>query len=345
MATANCVTFGEVNHRMSVNHNAEIAQAMYDFAVALFPICRSITGEGTRRTLRMIREKLPGLVIHEAPSGTKCFDWTVPDEWNIDDAFVMDEDGRKVVDFQRHNLHVVSYSVPVDTTVSLEELQEHLHSSPAQPTAIPFLTSYYVRRWGFCLAHAEREKLRPGNYRVKIDSSLKPGVLNYGELILPGDEEKEILLSTYVCHPSMANNEVSGPVVTTALAEWLSWPTGAAVHVPDCLCAGDDRFHRVPEPKSCRNEEKYRRRIRRHLCGRRSRYSFLPSRRGNTLADRVATHVLRHHAPDCAYYSFLDRGSDERQYCSVGVDLPVVSVMRRQIRVYRTTTPRSTISR
>jgi len=305
---------------------------MHQLMACLFPICRSITGDGVRETLRILQGLIP-LKVFEVPSGTKVFDWTVPKEWNIRDAYVLDPKGRKIIDFKKNNLHVLGYAVPVDRSLPLSELQEHLHSLEHQPDAVPWVTSVYEERWGFCLAHRERTRLEEGTYRVCIDSELKQGSLTYGELIIPGNSTKEIFISTYICHPSMANNELSGPVVATMLAKWIAREprrfTYRIIFIPETI--GSIAY-------LSRNLQAMKRNIvagfNLTCVGDERAYSYLPSRNGSTLADKVALNTLRSKHPDFKQYSFLDRGSDERQYCSPGVDLPVVSLMRTKYREF-----------
>jgi len=307
---------------------------MYKLAQDLWPITRSITGEGVRETLVHIKQEIPELNIESVATGTRAFDWTVPKEWNITEAYIEDQNGNRVVDFCKNNLHVVGYSIPIDAWMTLDELNEHLHSLPKQINAIPYVTSYYKKQWGFCLTHEQRVKLPAGKYHAVIKSTLSDGELNYGEIILKGSEDKEILLSTYICHPSMGNNELSGPVVTTFLVKWL-------------MAIKNRRFtYRiifVPETiGSIVYLSKHIEYLKKNIIagyvvtciGDNNCYSYLPSRNGDTLSDNVAKHVLSHVDPEYKQYTWLNRGSDERQYCAPGVDLPIASIMRSKYGEY-----------
>lgn len=313
----------------------ETGRLMYNLAKELFPICRSITGNGVRKTLNIIKREIPELCIHEVESGTECFDWSIPLEWNISDAYVNDPDGNKIVDFKKNNLHVVGYSSSVDMVMTLDELKKHLYTSPMQPDAIPYVTSYYNRTWGFCITHNQYSKLKAGDYQVYINSSLENGSLTYGELIIPGKTKEEIFISTYICHPSLANNELSGPCVATYIAKWLSEQENHRYSY---------RIIFIPETiGSILYLSRHLHHLKKHViagfnvtcAGDERTYSYLPSRKGNTLADKVAVHVLKHIYPNFKRYSFVDRESDERQYCSPGVDLPLVSIMRSKYGTYQ----------
>jgi aminopeptidase-like protein len=309
-----------------------IEQEMYDWAVDLFPINRSLTGDGVRKTLNYIKDIIPEMNIFEVPSGTKCFDWIIPKEWNCDDGYIIDPDGNKICDFKNNNLHVVGYSTPIDKEINYEELVEHLYHIEDQPTAIPYITSYYSERWGFCLSFNAFQKLKKGTYKVKISSELKDGNLTYGEVKLKGESEKEIFLSTYVCHPSMANNELSGPVVTTALVNFVKLIKNRKysyriVFIPETIGSITYISRNIDEMKkniiagfniSCIGDDRS--------------YSYISTRYGNTLSDKVSKHILKN--IDYVEYSFLDRGSDERQYCSPGVDLPIATICRTKYGVY-----------
>lgn len=312
----------------------EVGRQMYRWAKDLFPIHRSLTGEGVRTTLHYLKDLMPGLTIHEASSGLEVFDWKVPEEWSLDEAYIEDEKGNRIVDVRDHTLHVVGYSVPVDRWLDREELETHLYSLPHLPDAIPYVTSYYSRKWGFCLPHTQRINLSEGRYHVVIKSELKNGVLNYADLLIPGESEKEIFFSTYICHPSMGNNELSGPVLATSLARHVSTLPNRKYSY---------RFAFLPETIGAitylsRNLKELKRNVEAGFMltcvGDNRNWSFLPSRKGNTKADRVAKRVLDKRKIEYKKYSFLTRGSDERQYCSPGVDLPFVSVMRSKYEEY-----------
>jgi aminopeptidase-like protein len=305
-----------------------VGNDIYKLCVELFPIDRSLTGNGTRKTLDILKRELPQLNIYEVLTGTKCFDWTIPREWNCKEAYIITPEGDRICDFSKNNLHLVGYSIPIKKTIPLEELNDYFHSLPELPEAIPYVTSYYKERWGFCISHNERKNLKDGEYKVVINSTLEDGSLTYGELLIPGKTKEEVFLSTYVCHPSMGNNELSGPTVTTHLAKYIQSLENRRYSY---------RIIFIPETiGSIMYLSKNLNEMKRNMVagfnvtcvGDNNSYSYLPSRNGGTLADKIALHVLKQSKDNFNDFSFLDRGSDERQYCSPGIDLPVCSVMR-----------------
>jgi aminopeptidase-like protein len=308
-------------------NSSETGQQIYLFVSELYPICRSITGNGLRETLRRIGEKIP-LQIHEVRSGTQVFDWTVPREWNIRDAYVKNSHGDRVLDFQRSNLHVVNYSVPVRMKLSLQSLKEHLHSLPGRPDWIPYRTSYYRENWGFCISQRQLESLAEDDYEVVIDSSLEDGSLTYGECVVPGETSDEILISSHCCHPSLCNDNLSGVAVATFLAQALA-------SMPRLYSY---RFLFIPGTIGSitwlsRNESVVPR-IKHGLVlacvGDRGTFSYKRTRRGDAEIDRAVLHLLSHSGEPYNVRDFSPYGYDERQYCSPGFNLPVGCLNRTQ---------------
>ena len=290
----------------------------------LFPVCRSITGDGFRTSLRRLSAIVP-IELHEVPSGTRVFDWTVPKEWNIRDAWIADDAGRRWVDFKMSNLHVVNYSVPVRTRLSLAELRPRLFTLPEQPDLIPYRTTYYQEDWGFCLSQRLLDQLPDGEYEVCIDSSLEPGHLTYGECVLPGAIEDEILISVHSCHPSLANDNLSGMVVGATLARELSGVprhhTVRVLFIPGTI--GSITWLALNDAAAMR----VRHGLVLSCLGDSGRPTYKRSRRGDALVDRAATHVLQMSGAH-AVRDFIPYGYDERQYCSPGFNLPVGCLTR-----------------
>ena len=305
-----------------------IGNEIHQLAQELWPINRSITGEGVRETLRKISKHLPKLKIQSVPSGTGVFDWSVPKEWSVKEGYIVTPSGKKICDFSKNNLHLVGYSVPFEGSLNFAELKKHLHTIPDKPKAIPYVTSYYEKTWGFCLTQQEFDTLENGTYKVVINSTLFDGELNFGELFLKGKYDKEIFLSTYICHPSMANNELSGTTVVTFLAKWLQELRETdysyrIIFIPETIGSITYLSRNYKDMKnkifagfnvSCVGDDRA--------------YSFLPSRNGKTISDLIAKHVLKWTDPNFIEYSWFDRGSDERQYCAPGIDLPIASILR-----------------
>ena len=311
-----------------------IGKKIHDFAKSIWKINRSITGDGVRDTLKEIQKIITDLEIKEVPSGSVAFDWVVPKEWRVRDAWIKSPSGKKLCCFKENNLHLVGYSIPVHIKLMLSELQNHLYSIPEQPTAIPYITSYYKERWGFCLSQQQRNRLEEGEYEVFIDSELFNGALTYGELLIKGRLDKEIFISTYICHPSMANNELSGPAVNTFISKWIKSKE---------IRRYSYRFVFVPETIGSivylsKNKDHLKSKVFAGFnitcIGDNRDYSYLPSRNGNTISDIVSKHILKNIYPNYKLYKWTDRGSDERQYCAPGIDLPIASIMRTKYGKY-----------
>jgi aminopeptidase-like protein len=300
-------------------------QEMHSLMADLYPICRSITGEGFRRTLKIIGDLIP-LEITEVPSRTEVFDWNVPREWNIRDAYIKDPDGKKIVDFQKSNLHVMSYSIPMNGKMSLQELKPHLHSLPEHPDWIPYRTSYYAENWGFCLADRQLQQLQPGEYEVVIDSTLKDGSLTYGECLIPGNKKEEVLISCHACHPALCNDNLSGVVLSVKLAEALR----------NQKLENSYRFLFIPGAIGSitwlnRNQNHTRNIVNGFVVacvGDPGKSTYKKSRRGDAEIDRAAEHVLKHSNNEYEILEFSPYGYDERQFCSPGFNLPVGCLMR-----------------
>ena len=300
---------------------------MYDLLKELFPICRSLTGNGVRQTFEILKKHIP-LEVQEFPSGTKCFDWVIPDEWNIKSAWIKDWNGNKIVDFSEHNLHILGYSIPYSGEITLEDLKKHIYTDPERPDAIPYRTSYYEKRWGFCMSHRQFETLKEGKYQVHIDSSLKPGSLTLAEAFIKGKTEKEIFFSCYVCHPSMADDSISGVVMTTKLYEYLknrkdNYYSYRFIFVPETIGA-------------IAYLSKYGEMLKKStFCGMvltcvgdPGDFNYKKTRQGTHSLDRIAENILKHSGFKHHMHDFFLPGSDERQYSSPGFNIPAGSLMR-----------------
>ncbi len=308
--------------------NLENGKDLYDFMKTLFPLNRSITGNGVRQTLRLIKEIIP-LEIIEVPSGTKVFDWEIPPEWNVDEAYIENPADERIIDFKKNNLHLVNYSIPVNKTLPLNELKKHLHSLPGKPEWIPYRTTYYKRDWGFCLSHNQLLKMKDGNYKVVIRSSLEKGALTYGELFIKGKSDKEVLFSTHICHPSMANDNLSGISVMTFLAKHLYTLDSDKLNY-------SYRFIFIPATigaitwlaRNEKNVNKIKHGIVASLLGDNGNFTYKKSRRGNSDIDKIVPYVLQQNTKEFKVIEFSPYGYDERQFCSPGFNLPVGRLTR-----------------
>ena len=303
----------------------EIGNNMHELMVELFPICRSITGNGVRKSFEILKRHIP-LDILEVSSGTEVFDWTIPKEWNINDAYVKNSKGEKIIDFKKSNLHVLNYSTPIHKKISLKELIPHLHSLPEQPNLIPYRTSYYKENWGFCISHNQLVELKDEEYEVFIDSTLENGSLTYGEFFIQGESDEEVLFSCYPCHPSMCNDNLSGVVLFTFLAK----------HLKNRSLKYSYRFLFVPETigaitwlsKNESNLNKVKHGLVAYCVGDPGKISYKKSRQGDTEIDQTVIEVLKESGDDYKIVDFFPTGSDERQFCSPGFNLPIGALVR-----------------
>lgn len=304
---------------------------MYKFAKKLWPINRSLTGVGVEKTLSLIKKELP-IKILNFKSGSKVFDWRIPKVWEIKNAWLLDEKNKKIIDFKKNNLHVVGYSKNINKKLTFKDLKNKIHYLKNQPTAIPYVTSYYKKDWGFCLEYNKFKRLKKGNYKAFIDSKFINGNLKIGELVIKGKSKKEILISTYLCHPSMANNEISGIVIATYLARWVKKKKNKYTY----------RFLFLPETiGSIAYLSKMKNLLMKNVIagyvltciGDERNYSFLESKEKNSLSNIVAKFILKS-KKNAKIFDWLKRGSDERQFCSPGIDLPVASIMRTKYGEY-----------
>jgi len=303
----------------------EVGQGMYQLIQRLYPICRSITGNGVRETLNIIKEYIP-LEVHEVPTGTKVFDWSVPKEWNIRDAYVKDSNGARIIDFKKSNLHVVNYSTPVKKTMSIEDLKAHIHTLPEYPDWIPYRTTYYKEDWGFCLSYNQFLALKDKEYEVCIDSTLEDGHLTYGECFLHGEKEDEFLISCHICHPSLCNDNLSGIALATYLGKYLhKLSLGYSyrfLFIPGTI--GSITWLALNEKRALR--------IKHGLVvacvGDSGKTTYKKCRQGNAEIDDAVIRVLKESGVDHEIIDFFPYGYDERQYCSPGFNLPVGSLMR-----------------
>ncbi|WP_414583104.1 DUF4910 domain-containing protein [Scytonema sp. PCC 10023] len=312
----------DIKERLNPN---EVSQEMYQLISELYPICRSITGNGFRETLHWIKKHIE-LTQHEVPTGTQVFDWTVPKEWNIKDAYVKNSKGERIIDFNKSNLHVVNYSVPVKQKMLLEELKKHLFTLSDRPDWIPYRTSYYKESWGFCLSHKQFLELQDEEYEVCIDSSLEDGHLTYGEYYLKGEKPDEVLISCHACHPSLCNDNLSGIAIATFLAKYLSQINLSYsyrfIFIPGTigsitwLCLNENQVHKIKHGLvlTCLGDP--------------GKSTYKKSRRGDAEIDKAVTHVLKHSGKDSEIIDFFPYGYDERQFCSPGFNLPVGCFMR-----------------